>query len=91
MVPRRLLIAVALGVAACGPALPDPDSPGAQVLQTRCSGCHRLSAPGTMTFEMWKVQVERMRDRFAQAGRPWLTADEERVLLEYLQQHAGQG
>jgi hypothetical protein len=44
-----------------------------------------------MTFEMWKVQVERMRDRLAQAGRPWLTPDEERVLLEYLRQHAGQG
>jgi hypothetical protein len=44
-----------------------------------------------MTFEMWKVQVERMRGPIARAGQPWLTPDEERVLLDYLQQHAGQG
>jgi len=91
VVSRSVLIAVALGAVACSPPLPDPDSPGAQVLQTRCGGCHRLSAPSTMTFEMWKVQVERMRDRMAQAGRSRLTPDEERVLLEYLRQHAGQG
>jgi hypothetical protein len=44
-----------------------------------------------MTFAMWTVQVDRMRERLAQAGRPWLTPDEERALLDYLRQYAGPG
>jgi len=44
-----------------------------------------------MTFEMWQVQVARMRERFAQAGRPWLVPEEERALLDYLRTHAGEG
>jgi hypothetical protein len=44
-----------------------------------------------MTLEMWKFQVARMREEFARRGVPWLTADEERVLLDYLAAHAGSG
>lgn len=73
----------------CGTALPDPDAPGARVMQARCGGCHRLYAPSTMTAEMWKVQVARMQALFAQGGIPPLTADDERVLMEYLVAHAG--
>jgi len=93
VVPRRILTAVALALAAvgCDARLPDPESQGAQVMRQRCGGCHRVYAPSGMTFEMWQLQVGRMRERFAQAGRPWLSADEERVLLDYLRQHAGQG
>ena len=75
--------------AGCGAALPDPDTPGARILRERCTGCHRLYAPGTMTLEMWRVQIERMRVLFAQRGLPWLTRDEERALLDYLTAHAG--
>ena len=42
-----------------------------------------------MTAEMWKVQVARMQALFAQGGIPPLTADDERVLMEYLVAHAG--
>jgi hypothetical protein len=95
VVPRSLLTATAgvllLGAVGCEPALPEPDSPGATVLRERCRGCHRLSAPGSMTIDMWRVQIARMHERFAQAQRPWLTPDEERTLLDYLQRHAGQG
>jgi hypothetical protein len=75
--------------AACGPALPDEQSAGARVLRERCVGCHRLYPPGSMTAEMWKVQVTRMRAEFARRGLPWLRPDEEAVLLEYLGAHAG--
>ena len=75
---------------ACGgPTLPDPDAPGAVVMRTKCAGCHPLHAPGSMTLEMWKVQVARMRTPFAQRGLPWLTPAEERALLDYLAAHAG--
>jgi hypothetical protein len=88
---RRGLVAPFVVVLAggCGPALPDPDSRGAVVLRERCEGCHRLYAPGSMTAEMWNVQVERMREQFERRGFPWLTAEEEGVLREYLSAHAG--
>ena len=54
------------------------------MLRERCVGCHRLYPPGSMTAEMWKVQVTRMRAEFARRGLPWLRPDEEAVLLEYL-------
>ena len=88
--PRGVLIAGALLVAGCGGgALPDPESRGAVVLRERCAGCHRLYLPGTLTVAMWRVQVERMQGEFARRGVPWLTAEEERALLEYLGAHAG--
>lgn len=79
----------ALVAAACAPELPEPDSPGAVVLRTRCGGCHRLYAPGSMTYAMWEVQMDRMRRLYAERGHPWLPADEERALLAYLAAHAG--
>jgi len=85
---RRLVLLLALA-AGCGPALPDPDAPGARVLRERCVGCHPLYAPGSMTLEMWKVQVGRMREEFARRGMPWLAPAEERALQEYLAAHAG--
>jgi diheme cytochrome c len=77
--------------AACGGTLPDPQAPGAVVMRERCGGCHRLYAPETMTVEMWKFQVERMRTEFARRGVPWLAPGEEQALLEYLTSHAGSG
>jgi hypothetical protein len=73
----------------CGQSLPDPDSPGARVLAARCGGCHRVYAPSSMTAEMWRYQVDRMRGLFAQRGIPWLPPDDERALLAYLTAHAG--
>ena len=58
-------------------------------MQTRCGGCHRVFAPGTMTAEMWSVQVDRMHALFASRGLPWLTPDEESALRDYLRAHAG--
>ena len=86
---RTLLLVAAAVVLGCGPGLPDPESPGAVVLRRRCSGCHRIHPPGSMTSEMWKVQVERMRPQFARRGVPWLTPAEEQALMDYLAAHAG--
>jgi hypothetical protein len=87
----RIAVAVAvLGLVGCGdPVLPDPESRGAVVLKTRCVGCHRLYAPGSMTVEMWKVQVARMRGELAKRGVPWLAPADEQALLDYLAAHAG--
>ena len=58
-------------------------------MQARCGGCHRVYAPGTMTAEMWNVQLERMRALFASRGLPWLAPDDEAALRAYLREHAG--
>jgi mono/diheme cytochrome c family protein len=84
----RALVALAL-LAGCGPSLPEPERRGAVVYQGRCGGCHRLFAPGSMTAEMWDVQVARMRGEFARRGIPWLSAEEEAALRGYLHDHAG--
>jgi len=88
---RRFLLTFVLGsaLAACNVDLPEPDSPGARVLTARCGGCHRLYAPGVMTFPMWEMQLARMRSLYAQRGIPWLPPAEERTLLDYLARHAG--
>jgi hypothetical protein len=89
---RRPLGALLLSlVVGCAPSLPEPESRGAQVLSERCGGCHRVYAPSLMTAEMWRYQVDRMRELFATQGVPWLSPADERTLLDYLTTHAGGG
>ncbi len=74
--------------ASCGPRLPEPDSPGAILYRQRCSQCHRLFAPGSMTSATWEINL-RMHVLGAKRGaKVALDREEERVLLEYLRRHA---
>jgi hypothetical protein len=74
----------------CDAKLPDPATPGARLYTERCSsGCHRIYAPGSMKYEMWKVVMERMKREHPAKGFPPLTADEEKMLLDYLRKHSG--
>ncbi len=87
--PRTsLLLTVALAVAGCNARLPDPDSPGARLYADRCGTCHRIYAPRSLTFEMWKVQVERKQGVMVRQGLPPLTPEERAVLLDYLKRHS---
>lgn len=79
---------VCLAALGCGPAVPEPDSPGARLYQSRCTGCHRLYAPGSMTAAMWQVQVERMQGEFTRRGVRALTPSEIEMLLGYLGRHS---
>lgn len=79
---------VALVASACTPALPEPDSPAAQLYSQRCGGCHRLYPPGVLKFEMWKLTLQRMRGEMARRGAQPLTPDETTTLLDYLQRHS---
>ena len=74
-------------LAGCSPSLPDGDSPGAQLYARRCAGCHRMYAPGLMTYEMWVLTVNRMQGEFVRRGLPPLTTEEQTILLDYLRAH----
>jgi Dihaem cytochrome c len=86
--PFILVFALAWGTFGCNASLPDPGSPAAQLYRQRCSSCHRLYAPSILTAEMWKVIVARMEQQMRQAGSPPLSADESRMILDYLQKHS---
>lgn len=86
-----LLFVLALGTLGCNASLPEPESPAAQLYKQRCSGCHRLYAPSILTAEMWQVIVARMEQQIQRSGRPPLSADEKRMLLDYLQKHSSNG
>ncbi len=86
---RLLVVAAALSATACNPKLPEPESNGAKLYAARCNTCHRVFAPGSLKFEMWKVQVERMQGELVRHGLPPLTSTERDVLLDYLKRHSG--
>ena len=85
-----LTAALALAAAGCAnrPKLPEADSPAAQLYVARCSACHGVYAPGTMTAAMWAVQLDAMTQRMAEAGTP-LAPEERGKILDYLTRHAG--
>jgi mono/diheme cytochrome c family protein len=83
-----LLLAI---LAACSTPLPDAQSAGAQVYGVRCSGCHQLYAPGSLTGAMWEVQVERMQTEMRRRAVNPLTEQEKYLVLSYLKAHASDG
>lgn len=72
--------------------LPEPDSPGAQHLQTYCSACHALPSPGTHSATDWPVVLRRMwlrTDRIDPSYEIPIPSTAERlVLTRYLTEHA---
>lgn len=82
------LVLLGLTSVGCRRGLPDAESYGARLYASRCSGCHAVYNPGSLTASMWEVQVQAMEPRMREAGLPTLTHDERRAILDYLQQHA---
>lgn len=72
----------------CNAKLPEPESPAAKLYAGRCDGCHRVYAPGSLTFEMWKYQVERMQGEIVRHGLPPFTTEERDLVMDYLKRHA---
>jgi hypothetical protein len=83
-----LTLAVGLLAGGCNARLPDPESRGARLYADRCAGCHRLYAPAAMTSAMWKIVVVRMQGELARRGLPPLSADDQALLLDYLDRHS---
>jgi len=83
------LLLLCLVWAGCDAKLPEPNTPGARLYAERCSsGCHRIYAPESMKYEMWKLVVKRMNKEHPAKGLPPLTPEQERIMLDYLRRHA---
>src|SRR2546425_960144 len=65
------------------------DTPAARVYAQRCGECHRAYQPGSMTWPMWQYQLGRMQTLFLQLRRPWLSREDEGLVVDYLRRHAG--
>jgi len=85
------LAGLLIATAGCNPkTLPEQDSYAGQLYLKRCDGCHRPYNPRTLTAAMWAVRVDAMEPKIARAGMAPLTAEERRVILDYLTRNAGE-
>ena len=84
-----VVLAVILAAAACSRPLPEEGSPEATLYAARCGGCHAPYQPHTLTPLMWKLQVDRMDQKYRAAGLPVPGGAEREQLLDYLTRNAG--
>lgn len=84
-----VLLAAALMASSCRSPLPEEDSPEAKLYASRCGTCHAPHQPRALTAAMWKVQVDRMDQKFRDTRQPPPTAEEKATILDYLTRHAG--
>ena len=76
--------------------LPDPNSSGARLVVAYCVQCHHLPNPAMHDAARWQSVVARMVWRMEGHGNLGkvmqdLMADEQAILLRYLQKHAQRG
>ena len=84
-----LALASVLASPGCSHPLPEQGTAQATLYADRCGGCHALVQPAALTPSMWKLQVERMDQKYRAVGRPAPTSDEKARILEYLTRNAG--
>ncbi|HYB89678.1 MAG TPA: hypothetical protein VEC38_01400 [Candidatus Binataceae bacterium] len=95
--PRLAAIAIAIGIAHAAAAiggchrreLPEAQTDAARLYAARCDNCHAVYNPHTLTAAMWQTQVDVMEVKIRAAGLAPLSADERRVILDYLTRNAG--
>lgn len=81
------LLAACAGLAACSKPLPEEGSPDAQLYRARCGTCHVAYQPTAMTPTMWRLQIDRMQQKYAASGYPMPTPEEKEQILKYLDRH----
>jgi hypothetical protein len=85
----RLACLLAVLACSCRTPLPEAESADAQLYASRCGTCHYPHLPRALTPAMWKVQVERMDQKFRDARMQVPSAQEKERILGYLTRHAG--
>ena len=92
---KLIITLMTLTLSACGGPqqggeikYPDSSSPGAKLLQSKCSVCHGRPLPSAHTANVWPSVLYRMQTRMTTKGYQPLTKEEMIVLLDYMQRHA---
>ncbi|HEY2773729.1 MAG TPA: hypothetical protein VGK20_06730 [Candidatus Binatia bacterium] len=88
-VGAALAAALGIGAAACSRPLPEEGSADAQLYAAQCGSCHAPYQPHSMTSTMWKLQVDRMDQKFREVGRVPPSGPERQRILRYLSRNAG--
>lgn len=91
MTPGQRAAAVLTGcaaLAACSRPLPEEGSPDAELYRARCGTCHVAYQPKAMTPTMWRLQIQRMDQKYRASGQPMPTPAERDRILAYLDRHA---
>ncbi len=77
-------------VVGCGPELPDPESPAAQLYVNYCSGsgCHDPIPPQIDSPGYWNNQYERMIILMRDRGHRLPSPKEDKMIRAYLEENA---
>jgi len=67
--------------------IPEPNSPGANLLLEFCNECHVYPDPASKQAIYWTQTLPRMRKHREQRGLPTMNKNQERELLAYLQRN----
>lgn len=84
------LVAALAQTSACSRPIPEEGTPDAQLYREFCgTNCHGAYQPHSLTPAMWKLQVERMDQKFRGASLPPPQGMERERLMNYLLRNAG--
>lgn len=67
--------------------LPEPESPGAQLMKQNCGDCHGVPAPDTHTADHWPGVVHRMNNRRLMKAYDPMNEQQLQILIDYLRRH----
>jgi hypothetical protein len=70
---------------------PETGSAVTQLYLARCGDCHVAPQPASRTARVWPGIVQRMQMRMRAGARTPLDENELRLILDYVQRHAGTG
>ncbi|RKZ10412.1 hypothetical protein DRQ53_11035 [bacterium] len=86
-----VVLAFGLGMAACAPGLPEPESESAQLYVQYCSGqgCHGPIPPQGAGKGYWRSQYDRMIDLMIKESWPLPNEKEDLKIRAYLEKYAG--
>jgi cytochrome c2 len=72
-------------------SLPAGQTPGAAVFKAACSQCHALPDPRSHAAGEWPAIVEKMKANMRLMRKKVISADQEKEILSFLEQHAKKG
>jgi cytochrome c5 len=88
---RRLILIMAMTIGGCASSptpLPDAQSDAARLYSEKCGVCHSVPHPRRNNMAQWRHLLDIMKLRMQEKGMQTLSANDEQVILDYLERHA---